>query len=119
MYNMATMLGAIASNPQVQQFGKNIAGKASDKIVGGALGGIGGLLGGRKGKKIGKSIAKGMSKVRKALFGFEAGGKIRKVPMIAQGYNAGGVILKPTVMTGGRYVVKPLKGPKRRMNLYD
>ena len=118
MYNMATMLGAVASNPMVQQVGKNVLGRASDKVNQGVLGGIGGLIGGRKGKKIGKKIARGMSKLRKSIFGFEAGGKVRRIPMQVQGYNAGGVILKPTVMSGMRSAVinvKPLKGPKPRL----
>lgn len=100
------MVGAVASNPLVQNIGKNIAGKASDKITGGILGGVGGLIGGKKGKKIGKSIAKGMSSVRKSLFGFNEGGKVRKVPMVVTGYNAGGVIAKP--------MVRPLPRPRPR-----
>jgi hypothetical protein len=108
MYIMATaLLGQVASNPAVQGAAKNIAGKASDKITGGILGGIGGVIGGKKGKKIGKSIAKGMGKVRKALLGFNDGGKVRRIPMVVTGYNAGGVIARP--------MIRPLPAPRPRV----
>jgi hypothetical protein len=97
-YNImsSALLTQLASNPAVQTKAKNIAGKASDVVTGGVLGGIGGLIAGKKGKRIGKTIAKGMNSVRKSLLGFESGtGKVRKVPMQVQGYNAGGVIVRP------------------------
>lgn len=101
------MLGQIASNPAVQGVAKNIAGGASDKILGGTLGGVGKLLGGRKGARIGKKIAKGIGSVRKTLLGFNTGGKVRKQPMIVTGYNAGGVIARP--------MIRPLPAPRPRI----
>ena len=98
----AAFLAQAASNPQVQNIAKGVAGKASDKITGGILGGIGGAIGGRKGKRVGKKIARGLRSVRKALFGFNEGGKVRKVPMMVQGYNAGGVIVRPLPMARPR-----------------
>lgn len=104
---MASLLaGALMSNPLVRQVGKNVVGKVADKASEGALGGIGGAIGGQKGKKIGKTIAKGLSSVRKGIFGFNDGGKVRKVPMMVTGYNAGGVIARP--------MVRPLPAPRPR-----
>jgi hypothetical protein len=103
----SALLSAAAADPRIQGAAKNIAGQASDKVLGGTLGGIGGLIGGKKGKKIGKKIAKGMGKVRKALLGFNAGGKVRKQPMQIVGYNAGGVITRP--------IVRPLPAPRPRV----
>lgn len=91
---MATMLGAVASNPMVQQVGKNIVGKVADKTTEGVGGAIGGIFG-KKGKRVGKKIARGLNKVRKSIFGFEAGGKVRRVPVQVQGYSAGGMIVRP------------------------
>lgn len=102
----AVALGAVASNPLVQKVGKNIVGKVADKGSQLALGGIGGAIGGKKGKRVGKAIAKGLSGVRKSIFGFNAGGKVRRVPMVVQGYSAGGAIVRP--------VVRPLPAPRPR-----
>lgn len=97
--------GALMSNPLVQQAGRNIVGKVADKATEGVGGAIGGIFG-KKGKRIGKKIGRGLSKFRKSIFGFEAGGKVRKVPMVVQGYNAGGVIARP--------MVRPLPAPRPR-----
>lgn len=108
---MATVAaGALMSNPLVQKVGKNIVGKVADKASQGILGGIGGAIGGKKGKRIGKTIAKGLSSVRKGIFGFESGGKIRKVPMVVTGYSAGGAIMKP--VPGVRHL--PASNPRGR-----
>lgn len=104
---MATMLGAVAANPMVRQVGKQIIGGVADKATQGILGGIGGAIGGKKGKKVGKTIAKGLGKIRKGIFGFNDGGKVRAVPMRVRGYNAGGMIVEPAV-------IRPLPRPRRR-----
>ena len=102
MYKMASLL----ANPVVQKAGKAVLGTVADKATSGIFGGIGGAIGGNKGKRIGKSIAKGLGSVRKAVLGFDQGGKVRRVPMRITGHNAGGVILEP--------VVRPLPRPARR-----
>ena len=89
------MASAVLANPIVRQVGKQVVGKVADKASEGILGGIGGAIGGKKGKKVGKSVAKGLSGIRKSIFGFNAGGKVRKVPMQVQGYSAGGMIVRP------------------------
>ncbi len=96
MYNMATLIGsALMSNPILRKVGTNIVGKVADKGTDAILGGVGGAIGGRKGKRVGKQIAKGLGMVRRKVFGFNSGGKVRKTPMMVTGYNAGGVIVKP------------------------
>lgn len=85
---------ALMSNPLVQQAGKNIIGKVADKATEGVGGAIGGIFG-KKGAKVGRSIGRGLSKVRKSIFGFNSGGKVRKQPVQVVGYNAGGVIVRP------------------------
>lgn len=99
----SALLSAAAADPRIQGAAKNIAGQASDKVLGGTLGGVGKLLGGKKGQRVGKKIAKGLGKVRKALLGFNAGGKVRKQPVQVVGYNAGGMVVRPL----------PMKRPRR------
>jgi len=102
MYKMASMLLA---NPAVMGIGKQLVGGVADKATEGVGGAIGGIFG-KKGKRIGKSIGKGLNKIRKGIFGFNSGGKVRKVPMMVTGYNAGGVIARP--------MVRPLPAPRPR-----
>jgi len=67
--------------PLMQQAGKAVIGHAAEG-VGGAVGG----LFGKKGKKIGRKVGR----FGAHLFGFQAGGKIRRPPTTASGYAAGG-----------------------------
>lgn len=86
--------GALMSNPLVRQVGGQVVGKVADKATEGVGGAVGSVFG-KKGAKVGKSVGRGLNKVRKGLFGFAAGGKVRRVPVQVTGYNAGGMIVRP------------------------
>ena len=67
---------AVASNPQVQQIGKELIGKVGDKVYGGVGGAIGGLFGKKKqGAKIGRAIGR----FGRKLLGFKYGGVVGRV----------------------------------------
>jgi len=72
-----------------------LLGGAAQSIGGGIGGGLGGLIGGKKGKKIGKAIGGFGGKVLKGIFGFEEGGKVRKLPVRA--FKKGGVVKQKRV----------------------
>jgi len=88
----------LLANPAVQNVGRQIVGGVADKATEGIGGAIGGIFG-KKGRRVGRKIGKGLNKIRKSIFGFNAGGKVRQVPQIqyVKGYNNGGVITTPIV----------------------
>lgn len=101
-------MASIVGSALLQQ-AKPIVGSLADKATSGILGGIGGSIGGKKGKKVGKAVAKGLSGIRKSIFGFEDGGKVRIRPVIGRnnmiqpvpaviGYSVGGKVKRK----GGR-----------------
>lgn len=98
---MASLAPVIGS--ALMQQAKPVVSGLADKASQGILGGVGGLIGGKKGKKIGKAVAKGLSSVRKSIFGFENGGKVRIRPIVGRnnmiqpvpaviGYSVGGKV---------------------------
>jgi hypothetical protein len=80
---MASLAPVLASS--LAQHAKPIVSGLADKATSGILGGVGGAIGGKTGKKVGKTIAKGLSSVRKSIFGFESGGKVRIRPVVGRG----------------------------------
>jgi len=108
MASLAPVLGSM-----LLKHAKPVVSGLADKASSGILGGVGGLIGGKKGKNIGKSIAKGLSGVRKSIFGFETGGKVRIRPVVVRnntmspvpaviGYSVGGKVKQVKKRVGKR-----------------